>query len=169
MQGLCYTLNIQLFPHSTKHCQKYQLKYFHKLIESSHLTCLKGEIVHHLQPPHHQKIRVEISKFLSKVFHGVQVGVMVITVDYVPVDTKCVKMGYAQPYVRCLVIQPSTVPACPTCWPFGRCIGPSWPQQGTQGSGGCLVPPLHYRPLARHGEQGMKTRWRLTLACGMHG
>ena len=70
------------------------------LVAPSHLTWLKGEIVHHLQPPHHQKIRVEIPKFLCKVFHGIQVGVMVIAVDYVPADTECVRMGYTRAYIR---------------------------------------------------------------------
>lgn len=52
------------------------------------LTRLEGEVIHHLQPTHHQQVWFEVFEFLSKVFHGVQVGVMVITVDDIPTEHK---------------------------------------------------------------------------------
>lgn len=45
------------------------------------LTCLEGEVVHHLQSSHHQQVWLELFKFAGEVLHGGQVRVMVVTVD----------------------------------------------------------------------------------------
>lgn len=51
---------------------------------ASPLTCLEGEVVHHLQPPHHQQVGLERPELAGEVLHGGQVGVVVVAVDDVP-------------------------------------------------------------------------------------
>lgn len=49
-------------------------------------TCLKGEVIHHLQSAHNHEIWPESSQFCSKLLHGGQVGVVIIAVNDVPTE-----------------------------------------------------------------------------------
>lgn len=52
------------------------------------LTCLEGEVVHHLQSSHHQQVWFEPLKFAGEILHGGQVRIMVVTVDDVSTGHK---------------------------------------------------------------------------------
>jgi len=48
------------------------------------LTLFEREVVHHLQPSYYEQIRIEVIQLLLKLLHGVQIWIMVITMDNIP-------------------------------------------------------------------------------------